>query len=400
MFKKLLMTMFLTSVLSIIAVTEGEAATTTYAVPFNDDVPVYDNRTGALVEIGTFNINQPLVIIYDFGPNWWRVKFGNGYGYVNKKDVYASTTWVTHNLNTNKVNSNSVVVTQVDTPVYDNTSGNLVEMGVIKKGYKYPIILDFGPNWWEVDFGGRIGYINKKNVGWDTGVPVLMYHHILTPTEKANSQYANASTTITTNEFNSQMQYLKDQGFTTVPLTDLEKYLNKTVNLPAKSVVITFDDGIVSTREYAYPTLKSHGFLADQFMITSRIGATKQFDWTGLQFLSQEDMTNMTDVYDYHNHTHALHNIVNGVSDVVSKPDSTVYSDLQTAKSLVSSNYFAYPFGQYDTGTISTLKSLGFTMAVTTKNGKVKLGDDKLQLKRVGIEPGMTLTEFANSVSQ
>jgi peptidoglycan/xylan/chitin deacetylase (PgdA/CDA1 family) len=170
--------------------------------------------------------------------------------------------------------------------------------------------------------------------------------------------------------------------------------------LPEKSIVITFDDGIISTREYAYPILKKHGFVAEQFIITGRIQVSPpKFDWTGLQFLSQKDMDNMTDVFNYGSHTHALHNFIEGVSDLTSKSDSVVYSDLQKSKQILGTNHFAYPFGKYDSATLHTLKSLGFTMAVTTENGKINLGEDKLQLQRINIVPGMTLTNFAKAVN-
>ena len=106
----------------------------------------------------------------------------------------------------------------------------------------------------------------------------------------------------------------------------------------------------------------------------------------------------MADVFNYGSHTNALHNLNNGVSDVISKSDPVVYSDFQKSKQILDTNHFAYPFGQYDSATINTLKSLGFTMAVTTKNGKINLGEDMLQLQRINIVPGMTLTEFANAV--
>ena len=38
-------------------------------------------------------------------------------------------------------------------------------------------------------------------------------------------------------------------------------------------------------------------------------------------------------------------------------------------------------------------------MAVTTKNGKINLGEDKLQLQRINVVPGMSLTTFANAVN-
>ena len=368
-----------------------------YAVPTEDHVPVYDNHT-ANVPIAYMKKNQPMIINKDYDDHWWQVKLGNGYGYVSKANVNRSETWTTKNVNPGLANSNKTIITKVDTDVFDHPKGS--SMGTIKAGYRYPVISELDSNWWKVDFGGRIGYIAKNKTTVDEGIPILMYHHILTPKEKANSPFANANTTVTTIEFNGQMQYLKDQGYTTISLLDLESYLNKSKNLPGKSIVITFDDGLISTREYAYPVLKKHGFVAEQFIITGRIQASPPaFNWTGLQFFSQQDMDNMADVFNYGSHTNALHNLNQGVSDVISKPDSVVYSDFQKSKQILDSNHFAYPFGQYDSATINTLKSLGFTMAVTTKNGKINLGEDKLQLQRINVVPGMSLTTFANAVN-
>ena len=238
-----------------------------YAVPTEDHVPVYDNHT-ANVPIAYMKKNQPMIINKDYDDHWWQVKLGNGYGYVSKAKVNRSVTWTTNNVNPGLANSNKTIITKEDTDVFDNPKGS--SMGTIKAGYRYPVIAEFDPNWWKVDFGGRIGYIAKKKTTVDEGIPILMYHHILTPTEKANSPFANANTTVTTIEFNGQMQYLKDQGYTTISLLDLESYLNKSKNLPGKSIVITFDDGLISTREYAYPVLKKHGFVAEQFIITGR----------------------------------------------------------------------------------------------------------------------------------
>lgn len=369
-----------------------------YAVPKKENAPVYDNHTAAKMPMVYMKKNQPMIIDKDVDANWWQVKVGNGYGYVNKADVNHSVTWTTNNVNPGLTNSNKTIITKVDTNVLDSPSGSV--MGTIKAGYRYPVIGESSSNLWKIDFGGRIGYIAKNKTTVDNGVPILMYHHILTAKEKAHSAFANANTTITTAAFNEQMQYLKDQGYTTISLLDLEKYMNNSMNLPAKSIVITFDDGLISTREYAYPVLKKHGFTAEQFIITGRIqSSSPAFNWTGLQFFSQQDMNNMTDVFNYGSHTHALHNLNKGISDVVSKPDSMVYSDFQKSKQILDTNHFAYPFGHYDQATINTLKSLGFTMAVTTKHGKVNLGEDKLQLQRINVVPGMTLAQFAKNIN-
>ncbi|WP_075619159.1 hypothetical protein [Paenisporosarcina indica] len=108
----------------------------------------------------------------------------------------------------------------------------------------------------------------------------------------------------------------------------------------------------------------------------------------------------MSDVFSYESHTHHLHKFDGSTtSQVLTKTDAEVFTDIQTSQGILGGcKYFAYPFGQYDTGTINTLKSLGFTIAVTTKNGKVTLGENRLEMDRVGVLPGVGLTEFADKV--
>lgn len=52
----------------------------------------------------------------------------------------------------------------------------------------------------------------------------------------------------------------KQTGYDTISFYQLEGYLNNKINLPAKVVVLTFDDGLKSVQRYAYPILKENGF--------------------------------------------------------------------------------------------------------------------------------------------
>ena len=42
------------------------------------------------------------------------------------------------------------------------------------------------------------------------------------------------------------------------------------INLPARAVAITFDDGLKSVNRYAHPVLGQYGFHATAFIISSR----------------------------------------------------------------------------------------------------------------------------------
>ncbi len=95
-------------------------------------------------------------------------------------------------------------------------------------------------------------------------LPVLMYHHI--------ADENTSSTVISEAGFRRQMDALRDNGYTPVSLPDLLAYADGTGQLPEKPVVITFDDGYMSTYERAFPILGEYGFPAAVFPIGCSVG--------------------------------------------------------------------------------------------------------------------------------
>ena len=249
-----------------------------------------------------------------------------------------------------------------------------------------------------VRIAGVEGYVKKNIVGIDRGIPVLMYHHLLY--EYDNTSNYRTSSTITPAAFNRQMRLLHDNGIKIVTTTELEQFLKGARNIPKNAVVLTFDDGLRSNIEYAYPILKQYGYRATNFLITARNKPlTDQFNPQKLQFITHDQLATTTDVFQFEGHTHNLHNVNSeNISDVVHVPREELVADLQQSMAFLPHRYFAYPFGQYNEETIDVLKSVGYSMAFTTKDGYVKYGDDPMQLKRKGIYPKMTLQQFKNII--
>lgn len=90
-------------------------------------------------------------------------------------------------------------------------------------------------------------------------VPVLMYHHIST---------SPGMITVSPDRFAAQMAYLAQAGYQTVGAAQLSAYLAGG-SLPAKSIVLTFDDGYLDNWVHAHPVLQRHGFTALCFLVTS-----------------------------------------------------------------------------------------------------------------------------------
>ncbi|PAE30394.1 hypothetical protein CHI07_03785 [Paenibacillus sp. 7884-2] len=128
-----------------------------------NNLPVYDNRgSGPLEKVGSLQKDQVFSIVSDYG-NWWRVQFGDIYGYVKKSDTGYATGSEIKNKNKSYTNSSSKLITKNQVTVYDNTSGKLVAMGKIDKDITYAIATDYG-SWWRVIYLDRVGYVNKADV--------------------------------------------------------------------------------------------------------------------------------------------------------------------------------------------------------------------------------------------
>src|SRR5215467_12208364 len=72
-------------------------------------------------------------------------------------------------------------------------------------------------------------------------VPILMYHYISELPPHADE--TRRGLTVTPAIFRAHMQYLHDQGYTTISLYDLNDALTKGTPLPPKPIILTFDDG-------------------------------------------------------------------------------------------------------------------------------------------------------------
>ncbi|MGM8215857.1 S-layer homology domain-containing protein [Bacillaceae bacterium W0354] len=233
------------------------------------------------------------------------------------------------------------------------------------------------------------------------GIPVLLYHHLLKDEENTNK---SNKMIITSEQFEEQMEVLHEHGYETITLQELYQYINNEIPLPAKSVVITFDDGLKSNFEYAYPILKKYGFKANIFLITRWI-RNEASEWNPLskhhQYLSWEEVEHGSDVFHYGSHTHMLHSL-NGdrKSYLVAYPKERVVEDLKQSASLIDSEFltFAYPFGQYTADTKDILKELNVKMAFSTKHGRVLPNDDPYELKRLYVYPYTTIDQFKRLV--
>lgn len=231
-----------------------------------------------------------------------------------------------------------------------------------------------------------------------TGVPILLYHHLVENGEETSS-------VLTKSTFESHMKYLYDNGYTTITLNRLEDYIDGKIKLPAKSIVVTFDDGYRSNYEIAYPILKKYGFRASQFVITSAIQDRPEVTNNDrLPHMSSGEMQLVKDVFEFHSHTHDLHKLnSDNKSLATTSSQSLVKSDLILANSALTSTGFppsaiAYPYGMYTDELKQTAKESGLNLGFTIVPARAYVGIDKLEIPRYNISEKTTIEVFKKIV--
>lgn len=211
-----------------------------------------------------------------------------------------------------------------------------------------------------------VAIISLTNVG----IPVLNYH--LISNKKINAL------AITPQEFDEQMAYLHNNGYTTISPDQLLNSIQYSEPLPENPILITFDDGYRDAYLEAYPILKKYNFTATIFLITDYVGNNSRY-------LSWEEVKEMHD----NGITFGSHTL-----NHISLSDSTnEYVEYQLTKSREAIEwrlkepvkYFAYPGGFYNQTTTQLLKQTGYRGAFTVNFGRNKANSDIFALNRIPI---------------
>lgn len=190
-------------------------------------------------------------------------------------------------------------------------------------------------------------------------VPVLMYHHLLSLSEakKINASWLSVSPEI----FDQQMSYLQQKGYQTIFLGQLISGLNNN-SLPAKPVVITFDDGYRELYDNLLPILKKYNFKASLFLISQFLGGERYLDWWQVRLMRESGLVEIGD--------HTLNH-----PSLIKDGEAEERNQILGAKNILEQNLgqminvFAYPYGGYNQTSEKILKEGGFVAAVTTKRG-------------------------------
>ena len=233
---------------------------------------------------------------------------------------------------------------------------------------------------------------------WGEPVPILMYHSI---GDKVSKRFAPF--VVPPCQFAEQMAYLAEAGYTSLTVTQLVAAWSGGLEaLPARSVVLTFDDGFADFRTQALPVLERYGFRATLFVTTGFVGSTSQ--WLARDGAGERPLLSWRELSEVsaagiecggHSHTHPALDAL---------PVARVRTEITECRDRLEQALgrvvcaFAYPFGYHSPSVQTAVREAGYTSACAVQYTASRPDNDRYALARLIVTRNTSLKTFTQLV--
>ena len=204
---------------------------------------------------------------------------------------------------------------------------------------------------------------------------VLMYHRF------GEDRYP--STNIRLDQFEAQLEHLKEHDYIVIPLADLLAAFEDNTELPERAVVITIDDAYRSIYTAAHSRFLEYEYPYTVFVATDAVDAKQSayMSWDEMRELEAEGAT-------FANHGAAHRSTIEEGSYASEKERlALVRADVEKGYRRLSEELspmpgvFAYPYGEYDADTANLLRTMGY-ISFGQQSGAISTTSDTRSLAR------------------
>lgn len=216
-------------------------------------------------------------------------------------------------------------------------------------------------------------YSGKKGL-----VPILCYHGVL------DNPWGITSLFVKVAEFEKQMKYLKDNGYTTLFASEIAL-----ANNYEKPVIITFDDGYKDIYTNAWPILQKYNLKGNSYIISGWIGGDVYMDNNMIK-----------EIHNSPNFEIGSHTVTHRQLATLSNEDIEyeVSQSKQDLENLLGStiNVIAYPVGSYDSRVLNIVSKY-YKYGLSTDNGMENPNYlNTYNLKRIYVMRDYNINTFAS----
>ncbi len=215
---------------------------------------------------------------------------------------------------------------------------------------------------------------------------ILMYHGI--------DSYGNINPVL----HEQQIAALYFAGYNTVSLDEVYKWhTDPSYDLPAKPVVLTYDDNYITVYTTVYPILKRYGFCGVNYTHTNYVGVAipggnDHCDWDEIRQMESAG-TLFTE-----SHTKS-HPHLTGLSA------EDRWEEIADSKRVIEANipgkicnHIAYPYGNYNSAVITDCRNAGYQTGTTVISGANTRETPTFELRRIAINNADTLASFKTKI--
>ncbi|MBI9035076.1 MAG: polysaccharide deacetylase family protein [Bacteroidales bacterium] len=208
-------------------------------------------------------------------------------------------------------------------------------------------------------------------------VPVLLYHHV----DQGNPTIRYS---VSAKNFQEQMNILNQTGYQTITATEFVLALTNGRTIPEKSIVITFDDGVASVFENAYPIMKENDFVGTIYLVGNYIDQNGYM--TGDQI---QELVSAGWEIGSHSMSHA---------DLTQSENANW--EIRDSKSVLETRFdidvptFAYPLGNANESTFSKTRLFGYEAAMGLGKFYRHTQGTLFYVSRIEIRNDYSLEEF------
>lgn len=207
-------------------------------------------------------------------------------------------------------------------------------------------------------------------------LPVIMYHSVSTdsPTEYA----------VSARQLESDLQWLKSNGYQTVTAEQVIAYTRNRGNLPQNAVMITLDDGFYNNLSVLVPLLEKYDMTAIVSIVGSYVDndAVKDPHNNSYSYLTWNDISELAESgrVELGNHTYGMHSLYDGrigcsknAGESEKDYHNALNSDIQHLQNSFRENsgfypvIFTYPFGSISRESLPIIRDSGFLMTLTCR---------------------------------
>ena len=213
---------------------------------------------------------------------------------------------------------------------------------------------------------------------------VLCYHAI----EDQSGDPVLAPYGVPPEEFARQLDSLTNRGFSFVSPDQVVAFLGADAPLPARSVLLTFDDGYASLLGTARDVLQPRGIPALVFVVSAMESATNEWDQAygaqRVKLLAPKQLRDLAGLgVEVGSHSRS-HREMPLLDSPVQQEEAAGSANDLVAQGLPRPRFFAYPFGYADDASKAAVRQAGYGAAFGCRAGRVVArGSDRFSLPRV-----------------